>query len=88
MKEGLENDKVSEVEYKSLREEVKKWRTIEKLTDIIWSVDMNLKFTYVSPSVEKLLGYTQEEMLTKSLDQILTSESISLIKTIHFLVIN
>lgn len=80
MKDGFKKDKISEAEYKSLLAEVEKWRTIEKLTDIIWSVDMNLKFTYVSPSVEKLLGYTQEEMLTKSLDHIATSESIALIK--------
>ncbi len=80
MKDGFKKDKISEAEYKNLLAEVEKWRTIEKLTDIIWSVDMNLKFTYVSPSVEKLLGYTQEEMLTKSVDQIATSESISLVK--------
>ena len=55
MKDELEKDRISEVEYKSLLAEVEKWRTIEELTDIIWSVDMNLKFTYVSPSVEKLL---------------------------------
>jgi len=80
MKDGLKKDKISEAEYKSLLAEVEKWRTIEELTDIIWSVDMNLKFTYVSPSVKRLLGYTQEEMLVKSLDQIASSESISLIK--------
>lgn len=57
MKDRFEKDKISEAEYKGLLAEVEKWRTIEELTDIIWSVDMNLKFTYVSPSVEKLLGY-------------------------------
>ncbi len=83
LKEGLKGDKISEAEYKSLLAEVEKWRAIEELTDIIWSVDMNLKFTYVSPSVEKLLGYTQEEMLAKSLDQIATSESmISIMKSL------
>ncbi|MHA1863803.1 MAG: PAS domain S-box protein [Candidatus Thorarchaeota archaeon] len=80
MKDELDKDKISETEYKSLLAEVEKWRSIEELTDIIWSVDMNLKFTYVSPSVERLLGYTQEEILTKSLDQIASSKSISLIK--------
>ncbi len=80
MKDGFKKAEILETEYKSLLAEVEKWRTVEKLTDIIWSVDMNLKFTYVSPSVEKLLGYTQEEMLGKSLDHIATSESISLIK--------
>jgi len=80
MTDGLTKISISEAEYKSLLEEVEKWRSIEELTDIIWSVDMNLKFTYVSPSVERLLGYTQEEMMTKSLDQIASSESISLIK--------
>lgn len=80
MTDGLTKISISEAEYKSLLAEVEKWRSIEELTDIIWSVDMNLKFTYVSPSVERLLGFTQEEILTKSLDQIASSESISLIK--------
>ncbi|MCK4567945.1 MAG: PAS domain S-box protein [Candidatus Thorarchaeota archaeon] len=80
MKDGLKEISVSEAEYKSLLAEVEKWRTVEKLTDIIWSVDMNLNFTYISPSVKKLLGYTQKEMMGKSLFQLLTPESISLIK--------
>jgi len=80
MKGDFKKDEISEDEYRNLLAEVEKWRTIEQLTDVIWSVDMNLKFTYVSPSVEKLLGYTQNEVIGKSLDQLATAESVSLIK--------
>ncbi|MGY5872721.1 MAG: PAS domain-containing sensor histidine kinase [Candidatus Thorarchaeota archaeon] len=80
MKDESNKDRLSEAEYKSLLTEVERWRIVEELTDVIWSVDMSLKFTYVSPSVEKLIGYTQEEMLGKSLELVLTSESITLIK--------
>jgi diguanylate cyclase (GGDEF)-like protein/PAS domain S-box-containing protein len=34
--------------------------------DVIWSVDAALRPTYVSPSVERILGYSQEEFLGRS----------------------
>ena len=51
----LMNDKstdgtMSEADYNSLLAEVKRWRTVEELSDIIWEVNMNLKFIYISPS--------------------------------------
>lgn len=30
----------------------------ESMTDIIWTTDLNFRTTYVSPSVEKMLGFT------------------------------
>lgn len=35
----------------------------ENTQDIIWTVDTDHKFTFVSPSVKKLLGYTPEEAI-------------------------
>ena len=40
---------------------------------------MNLRVTYVSPSVTTLLGYKVEEMLSKSIADILTPESLELV---------
>jgi PAS domain S-box-containing protein len=48
----------------------------ENASDAIWTMDLNLRFTYTSPSHEKLTGYTNEEALTLSLDDFLTAESI------------
>lgn len=33
----------------------------ERMSDIVWTADMNLDVTYVSPSVTRMLGFSQEE---------------------------
>lgn len=43
--------------------------------DIIWTTDMSLNFTYVSPSVKPQMGYTVEEALTLKLQDVLTPAS-------------
>jgi PAS domain S-box-containing protein len=48
----------------------------ENVTDIIWTTDLNLRFTYVSPSVNRMLGYTVGEAITKRIDEILTPNSL------------
>ncbi len=48
----------------------------EKTTDIIFTQDMDLNFTYVSPSVEKISGYKPDEALELSMDDIMTGESL------------
>jgi diguanylate cyclase (GGDEF)-like protein/PAS domain S-box-containing protein/putative nucleotidyltransferase with HDIG domain len=48
----------------------------ENLRDILCSLDMDLRFTSVSPSVEHVLGYTVEEALPMTIDQYLTPASV------------
>jgi PAS domain S-box-containing protein len=38
----------------------------DNLNEVIWQVDRNAIFNYVSPSCKKIIGYTIEEMLEKS----------------------
>ena len=57
----------SEVRYRLLAENV---------TDVIWTLDTNLRFTYVSPSVTRLRGDTVEEMVGRKLKEILTPASL------------
>ena len=59
----------------ALRESEEKYRyLIEKLDDIVWTVDLNLDTTYVSPSIEKNLGFTPEErMVQNPVDQLTQS---------------
>lgn len=45
--------------------------------DVIWTMDLNGRFTYVSPSVEKLRGYTTAEAMEQTLEQTLTPESVA-----------
>lgn len=60
----------------ALRVNEERYRTYtEKISDVIWVLDTEtMCFTYVSPSVEKLRGYTAEEMTGRSVDDALKPE--------------
>ena len=49
----------------------------EHATDVIYVMDTNLKFTYVSPSVTRLSGHSVAEAVAQSLDQVLTPASFN-----------
>ena len=46
--------------------------------DVIWTMDLQGKFTYVSPSVERLRGYTPDEVLGQSMQESLTPEFLNI----------
>ncbi|HVN72496.1 MAG TPA: PAS domain S-box protein, partial [Desulfomonilia bacterium] len=48
---------------------------VENAHDVIWVFDLNLGYTYISPSIKRLRGYTVEEAMKQRLDQVLTPES-------------
>ncbi len=66
----------------ALRSREEQYRLLtENMADVVWMLDaQNGRFTYVSPSVEQLRGYTQEEVLQQSLDQVVTPESLAMIR--------
>jgi len=50
---------------KALRDSEQKYRTMaDNISDVVWTMDLESHFTYVSPSVEHILGYSAEEALT------------------------
>ena len=51
----------------------------ENASDVIWTMDLTGGFTYVSPSVEKLRGYTPAEVLSQSWEAIFTPASLALV---------
>jgi PAS domain S-box-containing protein len=54
----------------ALQESEAKFRFIaENSIDCIWQMDNKLRFTYVSPSVYRMTGYTQEEWVGTKLSQ-------------------
>ena len=60
----------------ALRESERNLRFVtDQVTDVIWSMDFKGNFTFVTPSAERIIGYTVEEMLSMNLRQILTPES-------------
>ncbi|RJR39650.1 MAG: PAS domain S-box protein [Desulfobacteraceae bacterium] len=52
----------------------------ENVTDNIWTMSLDpLRFTYISPSVEKMRGYTVEEALATTLEDLLAPETLDLV---------
>ncbi len=70
----------------ALRDKEEKFRTLaEKMGDIVWTLDIELKTTYVSPSVKKVFGYTPEERMRQAPVDIMTPESFARVtKTLIF----
>jgi PAS domain S-box-containing protein len=62
-----------------LRESEKKYRLLaDHVHDVIFVLDMNLNYTYVSPSVKVLRGYEPEEVMKQALLEALTPSSLDL----------
>jgi len=68
----------------ALRESEERFRLLaENVVDIIWILDPNdLHFIYVSPSVERIVGYTPAEMMALELDQLVAAEYMEIITEI------
>ena len=47
----------------------------DHVSDVIWTMDLTGRITYVSPSVVRLRGYSVAEVMQQTLDQSLTPES-------------
>ena len=56
----------------------KKFRLLaENSAEVIWSADLNLNLTYISPSTEQLFGYPREERMKKSMKEVFGEESFA-----------
>jgi len=53
---------------------------LENTKDVFWTMDINMKTIYVSPSILQFRGFTVEEHLTHTLEEKYTPESVSKIK--------
>ncbi len=61
----------------AIRKSEKKYRLIaENTADLISILDMNLRFTYISPATMRFRGFTVAEAMAQTLDQVLTPESM------------
>ena len=75
---------------RSLQESEELYRLLaENAKDIIATIDMDLRLTYVSPSVKATLGFEAEELISKSITDLLTPDSLALVnnafeEALHF----
>ncbi|MBU1865191.1 MAG: PAS domain-containing sensor histidine kinase [Actinobacteria bacterium] len=61
----------------TLAESEQRFRLLaENSTDVLWSMGLDGRLTYASPSVEKLRGYTVAEVMAQSTDQRLTPDGM------------
>jgi len=61
---------------KELRDSLTKYRLLaDNVSDVIWVLDLNGHFTYISPSDKQLRGYCVEETKEQTLKDILTPAS-------------
>ncbi|OPX32507.1 MAG: hypothetical protein B1H09_00010 [Gemmatimonadaceae bacterium 4484_173] len=66
-----------------LRQNEEKYRFLaEKMADIVWTVDLELKNTFVTPSVHGVLGFTPEERKRQTLKEKVTPESFARVKKV------
>jgi PAS domain S-box-containing protein len=54
----------------------------ENVSDVIWTMDMNFQYTYFSPSVEKLRGFTVKEAMGQKMEEVLTPSSMEMVRNV------
>jgi len=63
----------------ALRQSEAQYRLLaDNMADCIWLSDLDLRYTYQSPSVTRLRGYTAEEALAQTVEETLTPASFEL----------
>ena len=61
----------------ALRDSEARYRLLaDNARDLIWTMDMNLQFTYLSPYTQHLVGYSPEECIQMPLHELLTPDSL------------
>jgi PAS domain S-box-containing protein len=55
----------------------------ENASDIIWTTDLQIRLTYISPSVTRILGFTAEEALMRTMQEAYTPHSFAIAQR-HF----
>ena len=73
LQQEIESRKQSEERFRVL---------VEKTNDLIWELDENGVYTYVSPAAEQLLGYAAEEMVGKTPFEFMVPDEIPRIRSL------
>ncbi len=78
---GLATDITSKIKMqKELEYKNELYDTITQVSkDVVWTMDINGKFTYVSPNVYIIRGFTAEEVMNQTLPEVIYHEDIPII---------
>jgi PAS domain S-box-containing protein len=78
---NLTNQKDAE---KSRAKSEERYRLLaENAEDIIWTVDNDFNYTYISPSVSRLRGFSPKELIEKTIKKGMTPESYQRVMEVH-----
>jgi PAS domain S-box-containing protein len=70
-------NRLEAVRQRELRSSAQKYRLLaEKMSDVVFIQDLDLKLQYISPSVKDIFGYTSEEALRTRMQDMLTPDSL------------
>jgi PAS domain S-box-containing protein len=49
----------------------------ENVSDVLWTADMDLRLTYISPSIQRMVGFAPEEIVGKNAGELLLPASMA-----------
>ena len=72
-------DDIVAAEQRLRQSEQRHRRLADNILDVVWSIDLEGRFTYMSPSVQRLRGFTPEEVMAMPLEANFTPDSFRLV---------
>jgi diguanylate cyclase (GGDEF)-like protein/PAS domain S-box-containing protein len=63
-----------------VKSEAKYRQIAENVSDVVWTTDMDLRTTYISPSVVKMFGETSEAFMRKTIEETITPDSLERVR--------
>ncbi len=69
---------------RKLEDRERRYRLLsDNVNDLIWSTDLDLKFTFISPSITSMYGYSVEEGMHITVNEVNTPESMEKLMAVY-----